>query len=95
MCASETKTVHVRVEGLVQGVGFRAFAVRRALELGIGGFVRNTADGAVELEAQADSAAIERFLVDVKEGPRMARVDSMRVETMRVVSGYSSFDLRW
>ncbi len=89
------KTVRVRVDGLVQGVGFRAFAVQRASELGIRGFVRNTQDGAVEIEAQSPPAELERFLLDVRRGPRMARVDDLSIQTVRDAPMYSSFETRW
>jgi len=95
MCAEAAKTVRVRVEGLVQGVGFRAFASRRAADLGVTGWVRNTLDGAVEFEAQANPGAMERFLLDVRAGPRMARVEEMRVESVGDAPDYSSFEMRW
>lgn len=87
--------MYFRVEGLVQGVGFRAFVVRRAAEIGVRGFVRNTRDGAVEGEAQADARNVEQFLLDVRQGPRMAQVNELRVESVAAPGNYSSFDIRW
>lgn len=95
MADSEAKTVHVRVDGLVQGVGFRAFVVRCATDLGVRGFVRNTLDGAVEIEAQGPASVIERFVLDVRRGPRMARVDDMKLETLAGTRSYDLFDIRW
>ena len=43
--------LHIVIRGRVQGVGFRAFVVRGAEDLGVGGWVRNREDGAVEVEA--------------------------------------------
>lgn len=95
MPGSEEKTLRVRVEGLVQGVGFRAFVMAQARDCGVRGWVRNTKDGAVEVEAQADARALERFLLELRKGPRMARVEEMRVETLGDAARHGSFEMRW
>ncbi len=63
-----------RVTGRVQGVGFRAFAVRRARALGLGGGVRNEADGSVVIRAEGAADAIERLRRALEQGPPAARV---------------------
>ncbi len=95
MSGSEEKTLRVRVEGLVQGVGFRAFVMAHARDSGVRGWVRNTEDGAVEVEAQADARALERFLLELRRGPRMARVEDMRVETVGEAARHGGFEMRW
>lgn len=95
MSGSGEKTLSVRVEGLVQGVGFRAFVLSRAADCRVTGFVRNTLDGAVEVEAQGKAEELERFLLAVRQGPRMAQVDDMRVETVREAPRYGTFEMRW
>lgn len=67
------------IEGLVQGVGFRWFTQRSATRLGIRGFVRNRADGAVEIEAEGDDDALSAFEADVRQGPAGARVDRVEI----------------
>lgn len=71
-----------RVEGRVQGVGFRAFVRRRARELGLNGWVRNAADGSVEAEAAGDRASLESFEDDLREGPPAGRVTNLRVREL-------------
>lgn len=95
MCADAVKTVRVRVEGLVQGVGFRAFVVQRAGHLGVTGWVRNTPEGAVEVEAQGDARAVEQLLLEVRRGPRMAKVSDMTAESVREGPAYPTFEIRW
>ena len=63
-----------RVEGVVQGVGYRWWAKSRADELGVRGSVRNLSDGAVEVLAVAAPAAVTRFRALLKEGPPAAVV---------------------
>ena len=66
--------VHLVIRGRVQGVGFRWFAQREARRLEVNGFVRNRADGAVEVEAEGDRASLERLVEALRLGPRSARV---------------------
>ena len=69
--------LHVRVEGRVQGVGFRWFVQQRAAALGLRGWVRNRADGSVEVLATGAPAAL-RALEDVlREGPPHATVRAL------------------
>ena len=72
--------VHIIVEGLVQGVGFRWFVARRAQALGLRGFVSNLYDGNVEIEAEGDRSLLEDFVGEVKVGPRSAHVTNLRLE---------------
>ncbi|MFZ5785839.1 MAG: acylphosphatase [Acidobacteriota bacterium] len=67
------------VEGRVQGVGFRYFVVREAQALGLSGWVRNMADGRVEVLAAGDDSALEVLAGRLWEGPRSARVSAMGV----------------
>jgi len=65
------------VSGRVQGVGFRWFARRAALDEGVRGWVRNREDGTVETVADGDADAVERYLERLKGGPgRVVSVDS-------------------
>lgn len=65
------------VRGLVQGVGFRWFVHRQAARLGLRGFVRNLADGSVEVVADGPADAIERLEQALQHGPSMASVTSV------------------
>ena len=76
------KRVHVIVSGLVQGVGFRYFAVSLASKYQISGWVRNLYNGDVELEAEGTSERLQFFLQEVQEGNRFVRVRNMEVSTI-------------
>lgn len=52
------------------------------MRLGVSGWVRNMADGGVELEAEGESAAVEALLRWCRTGPAMARVDSVDVDSV-------------
>jgi acylphosphatase len=79
MLAEDPLTRRVVVEGFVQGVGYRYFAQRMALRLGLSGWVRNRADGTVELLVSGPPDAIESMLAELRRGPSGARVRSVRL----------------
>ena len=58
-----TKQVHIIVNGVVQGVSFRAYAREAARALGVRGYVRNLPTGAVEIVAEGDEEALRRLVV--------------------------------
>lgn len=69
--------IHLRVTGTVQGVGFRWFVRSQARRLGVAGYVRNEADGSVELEAEGEPAQLERLRELVAHGPPGAAVTAV------------------
>lgn len=85
--------VHMVVEGLVQGVGFRWFVQRRAQSLGLTGFVRNLYDGNVELDVEGDRSALEELIKDVKVGPRSAQVTNLRLAWESPSGTYTHFEV--
>lgn len=73
------KTVLIKVNGIVQGVGFRPFVHRLAMKYGINGSVRNTS-GNVIIEAEAGPSAIRSFITAIKKGkPPASRIFSIRI----------------
>ena len=67
------------IRGQVQGVGYRWWAVGRARELGLAGWVRNCADGTVEALAIGAPDAIAAFARACEAGPRHALVEAVAV----------------
>jgi acylphosphatase len=75
--SEDVTTLRVRVEGNVQGVGFRAFAVRQALALNLKGWVRNRTDGALEALVSGTVKDVERFVQACMRGPEGAKVKNI------------------
>lgn len=69
--------MHIYVSGRVQGIGFRAWAQKKATELNLSGWVRNRQDGRVEILADGEPEPIHRFLLMCHRGPMLARVDKV------------------
>jgi acylphosphatase len=67
------------ISGRVQGVGFRFFTEAAAAREGLHGWVRNVADGRVEIAAEGDREALDRFERHIRHGPPGARVDHVDV----------------
>jgi len=72
-------TRRIRVEGRVQGVGYRYFAVSEAEALVVSGWVRNLMDGSVEVLACAAGDRIDVLVGRLWRGPRMAKVTAVDV----------------
>jgi acylphosphatase len=85
------RRVRAIVTGRVQGVAFRAFTVDEARDRGLTGWVRNLADGSVELEAQGDDARVAELLAWCAHGPPAARVSGVAVEELAVAAGEHGF----
>jgi acylphosphatase len=73
------------ISGRVQGVGFRYHTRARARELGVAGWVRNLADGRVEVRLEGEPAAVEALVDWLRTGPPGARVDGVEVGEARDV----------
>jgi acylphosphatase len=94
MVTAEKRPVEARrfvVRGRVQGVGFRWFVEREAHLLGIAGWVRNNADGSVEVLAIGTREQLAGLRSRLREGPRAARVDDVEEAEARPIAGLNTF----
>lgn len=69
---------HLRIEGVVQGVGYRHWMTHTATRLGVAGWVRNRGDGSVEALVEGDAASVEELLRACRRGPPGASVTLIR-----------------
>lgn len=81
------------MRGRVQGVGFRDATVRRARELDLFGWVRNSDDGALLVHAEGSEPVLEKLVRFLNEGPRAARVQGVEVEPTKA-EGHEQFAVR-
>ncbi|KAL4869049.1 hypothetical protein BDV12DRAFT_196669 [Aspergillus spectabilis] len=79
-----TQRIAFKVHGTVQGVGFRDFTQKRAVEYGLKGWAKNTDCGRVEGEAQGPEESIQKFLKDINNGPRLAHVVKLENKTLEL-----------
>jgi acylphosphatase len=75
----ETETVRLCITGRVQGVGYRLWATRTAISLGLRGWVRNRADGSVEALVTGDPQNVAAMIEAARQGPPAAQVADVTV----------------
>jgi len=68
------------VSGIVQGVGYRYFAMRMAQRLGLTGYARNLPDGRVEVYAAGSASTLAEFRSELERGPQGASVSGVAEE---------------
>ena len=92
LLATAPQRLHLRVQGMVQGVGFRPFVYTLATALGLGGWVRND-DGGVDIEVEGGTAELALFLERL-ERDRPAHALLSRLETQWLTPcGYKAFEI--
>ena len=89
------KAVHAFVSGLVQGVGYRYFTERVAREYGLVGYVKNLVDGRVEVFAEGEEEVLQDFLITLRKGPMMARVDDIETHWQEPTGKYRDFRIEF
>jgi acylphosphatase len=88
---SGPRALRIRLDGRVQGVGFRWFVRRAAQELGLTGRVRNLPDGRVEVEAAGAPERLDAFRERLRQGPPGARVTGLAEEELSSVPAWEEF----
>lgn len=91
----ETSAKHLLIEGRVQGVFFRQSAQRKALSLGLRGWVRNLPDGRVEVKAWGPASGVHELVRWCHRGPANARVTNVIVEDAEPEPGVTGFRVRY
>lgn len=95
MTESENSRLHAIIEGRVQGVGFRAFAIRNANEMGINGWVRNLREGSVEVFAEGRRTDLDKFLSVLRRGPGSAYVTNVKPDWRSATGEFDGFNVKY
>jgi acylphosphatase len=90
----QRKSVFMILTGRVQAVGFRCFAQYKANELGILGWVKNTYDNKLEIEATGDSDKLEAYIDWMKTGPTRSVVKTISVSEINPARDFTNFTIR-
>ena len=89
------KRVHAFYAGKVQGVGFRMTAEDTANQFGVVGWVKNLRDGRVEVLAEAEEAALKRFLDALRTGSMHNFIQHVEVSWSAASDTFSEFEIRY
>ncbi|HEY6979184.1 MAG TPA: acylphosphatase [Chitinophagaceae bacterium] len=85
-------TVHLIIEGEVQGVFYRATAKEIADRLGITGWIKNTLEGNVEAMVTGDETSVQKFINWCWQGPKKAEVTNVTV-TKKEEQSFNNFSV--
>jgi acylphosphatase len=78
--SDDITTMNIRIEGEVQGCGFRDFAVREGNARKLKGWVRNRSDGSLEAVASGPTKEVEAFIAACMQGPRGSHVTALNLQ---------------
>jgi acylphosphatase len=87
------KSIYIIIDGRVQGVGFRYFALLKATELNLTGWVKNTPEGKVEIEATGESNDLSAFVDWMKTGPTRAIIKTFSVSDISPIRTFTNFSI--
>ena len=82
------------VSGIVQGVGFRYKVRAEARLLGIMGYVKNLADGSVEIVAEGTRSNIESFIQKIRDTEKPVEVDYIQVSYQKATDEFVQFGIK-
>jgi acylphosphatase len=88
------KQVYITISGRVQGVGFRYYALHKAEELNITGWIKNTPEGNVEMEASGETKNLDVFIEWMKIGPSRAYIERFAVSEISPKRTFTHFIIR-
>lgn len=89
------KRVRIYIYGRVQGVLFRHYTNKKAINLGLKGYVRNIGDGSVEVVAEGDKEGIENLIKFCKKGPVNAIVKKIKIDYEEPKADFEEFGIRY
>lgn len=92
--SSEQYRAEIIVNGLVQGVGFRYFVYRHAVELGLKGFVENLYSGEVLIVVEGDKALIEDLFKKIRIGSSHSSVKNATINWGNAKNEFTNFEIK-
>jgi len=85
---------HIFIQGMVQGVFFRAKTRQKAKELRLTGWVKNLPDGRVEAVFEGEKEKVEQMIEWTQKGPLFSRVDDVKVDFEEYKGEFENFEIR-
>jgi acylphosphatase len=92
---NNNKRLHAKIEGRVQGVGFRYFVQRKAVEFQLVGWVKNMWDRSVELVAEGDEGSLDNLLAAIHRGPTGSNVTNVEFSWKEYKGEFETFKVKW
>lgn len=93
--SGQSVRIHAYITGRVQGVFYRSETREQALLLGVTGWVRNLADGRVEVLAEGEEQRVRQLIAWCRQGPPHARVDRVEAFPEPYLGEFNSFSITY
>jgi len=93
--SEEQKRLHAIVHGIVQGVSFRYYTVKKAREIGLTGWVQNLNDGTVEVTAEGTQSQLEILEKWLHTGSPDAQVEEIYIDWEYATGEFSEFRTKY
>jgi acylphosphatase len=93
--ADELVSAHLLISGMVQGVGYRWFVMRKANEYDLKGYVRNLYTDDVEVEVEGEKGLISEFIKELRIGSRSAHITDIKIQWGDYQGKYKNFDIKF
>jgi len=87
--------MHIFIKGRVQGVFFRENTRRQADSLGVSGWVKNLADGWVEITLEGEKEKVEKIIDWFKKGPALAKVENIIAKNEEFSGEFTGFEIKF
>lgn len=87
--------VHLYISGYVQGVFFRAYMQKEALDFKVNGWVKNLPDRKVEAVVEGEEQDIAHLIKWANKGPSEAKVDNVEVNYEKYINEFVDFEIRY
>lgn len=94
MSTLNREQLRANIIGLVQGVGYRYFALSAGRRLNLSGYARNCPDGSVEVVAEGPREALLQLVGALRQGPPAARVEDVRFTFTPATYEYEGFHVK-
>ncbi|ADU31068.1 acylphosphatase [Evansella cellulosilytica] len=82
------------VKGKVQGVGFRRYTKKKAMQFNVLGWVKNNKDGSVEIHVEGGEDGVNSFINKLRVGPKSSEIKSVYIEEKSKLEGFKSFRIK-
>jgi len=89
------KRVHAYYSGMVHGVGFRFTAQRHGARSSVAGWVKNLADGRVEIVAEGEETSLKEFLKSVLESSLRNYIQDTEINWSEATGEFNAFNIRY
>jgi acylphosphatase len=88
------KQIHAIAKGRVQRVGYRAFCVENATELGLIGYSQNLTNGDVLIVAEGPESVLREYVTLLRQGPRMSKVKEVEFRWEEAQQEFTGFEIK-